>query len=120
MESFSIARITKSPAVFDKTKLNWVNGQHLKALPAAESAALIAGYLQRSGALTAAEGPVAAKAVALVAGSCELVSDAVSALEAILSYPLAATVADEKARAARAGGRAGRGSARRGRVCPEP
>ena len=30
---FSLERITKSPAVFDKVKLAWMNGQHLKALP---------------------------------------------------------------------------------------
>lgn len=32
-EAFSIERITKSPAVFDKVKLAWMNGQHLRALP---------------------------------------------------------------------------------------
>ena len=32
-EKFSLDRITKSAAVFDKTKLAWMNGQHLRALP---------------------------------------------------------------------------------------
>ena len=32
-EKFSLERITKSPAVFDKTKLSWMNGQYLRALP---------------------------------------------------------------------------------------
>jgi glutamyl/glutaminyl-tRNA synthetase len=35
-EAFSIERITKSPAVFDKVKLAWMNGQHLRVLPAEE------------------------------------------------------------------------------------
>jgi glutamyl/glutaminyl-tRNA synthetase len=35
-EAFTIERITKSPAVFDKVKLSWMNGQHLRALPAEE------------------------------------------------------------------------------------
>ena len=35
-EAFSIERIIKSPAVFDKAKLSWLNGQHLRALPQAE------------------------------------------------------------------------------------
>ncbi|GAB4281455.1 MAG: glutamate--tRNA ligase [Candidatus Rifleibacteriota bacterium] len=32
-ECFSLERISKSPGVFDKTKLIWMNGQHLRALP---------------------------------------------------------------------------------------
>ena len=32
-EKFSLDRITKSAAVFDKTKLSWMNGQYLRALP---------------------------------------------------------------------------------------
>jgi len=32
-DKFSLERITKSPAVFDKTKLSWMNGQYLRALP---------------------------------------------------------------------------------------
>jgi hypothetical protein len=30
---FCLERITRSPAVFDKVKLDWMNGQHLRALP---------------------------------------------------------------------------------------
>ena len=36
-EKFSLDRITKSAAVFDKTKLAWMNGQHLRALPDAQA-----------------------------------------------------------------------------------
>lgn len=35
-EAFEVERITKSPAVFDKVKLSWMNGQHLRMLPADE------------------------------------------------------------------------------------
>lgn len=28
--AFDLSRITKSPAVFDKVKLAWMNGQHLR------------------------------------------------------------------------------------------
>ena len=35
-EAFTVERITKSAAVFDKTKLSWMNGQHLRALPKEE------------------------------------------------------------------------------------
>jgi len=30
---FSLERITKSAAVFDKVKFAWMNGQHIKMLP---------------------------------------------------------------------------------------
>jgi glutamyl-tRNA synthetase len=36
-KAFSLERITKSPAVFDKVKLSWMNGQHLRSLPAEEA-----------------------------------------------------------------------------------
>lgn len=33
IETFDIARIGKAPAMFDETKLAWLNAQHIKALP---------------------------------------------------------------------------------------
>ena len=33
IEKFNIARIGKAPAMFDETKLLWLNAQHIKALP---------------------------------------------------------------------------------------
>lgn len=35
-QKFSLERITKSAAVFDKVKLSWMNGQHIKLLPEEE------------------------------------------------------------------------------------
>jgi glutamyl-tRNA synthetase len=40
-KAFSLERITKSPAVFDKVKLSWVNGQHLRSLPHDEVGSLV-------------------------------------------------------------------------------
>ena len=34
IECFKLERISKSPGVFDHAKLTWMNGQHLRALPA--------------------------------------------------------------------------------------
>ncbi len=36
IESFSLERIQSKPAVFDTDKLEWMNGQYLSAIPAAE------------------------------------------------------------------------------------
>ena len=33
VERFTLERVTKSPAVFDFQKLEWLNGEHLRALP---------------------------------------------------------------------------------------
>ena len=48
-DAFSLDRVTKSPAVFDMKKLRWVNGQHLRALPPDEFAALLAPQLHELG-----------------------------------------------------------------------
>ncbi|KAJ1473166.1 hypothetical protein T484DRAFT_1637357 [Baffinella frigidus] len=33
IQAFDLTRVTASPAMFDMTKLRWINGQHLRALP---------------------------------------------------------------------------------------
>ncbi len=48
---FSLERITKSPAVFDKVKLSWMNGQHLRALPEEQLLPMIAQRWAAAGAL---------------------------------------------------------------------
>jgi hypothetical protein len=32
MQAFDLSRVTPSPAMFDLTKLKWLNGQHLRAM----------------------------------------------------------------------------------------
>jgi len=45
IRQFSIDHITKSPAVFDNDKLNWMNRQYMKACPPSRLAELAAPYL---------------------------------------------------------------------------
>lgn len=61
------------PPVFDKTKLAWMNGQHLRALPEEELRAEVGARWVASGLLKTADGPFAAAALALVQNSLELV-----------------------------------------------
>jgi len=96
--AFSLDRITKSAAVFDKQKLSWVNGQHLRALLPAEAARLLGSALAQAGLVAAADDAFAARAIALLAPSCELVVDAPAQLRAVLGYGLG--VAAEEAEAA--------------------
>lgn len=92
-KKFGLDRITKSPAVFDKVKLGWMNGQFLKALPAEEQSAMLAGALVSGGLLKSADSPFAQKALALVKEKLELVSDAEGEVRKLLAYPLKETVA---------------------------
>ena len=49
IELFSLEGIQKKPAVFDTAKLEWMNGQYLSALPAAELEAPVRRELGRMG-----------------------------------------------------------------------
>lgn len=63
-----------TPSVFDKTKLSWMNGQHLRALPEEEMRAMIGGGWAASGLLARTDSPFVAAALALVQNSLELVT----------------------------------------------
>jgi glutamyl-tRNA synthetase len=49
MRLFTLDGIQKKPAVFDTTKLEWMNGQYLSALPAAELLPPVRRELERMG-----------------------------------------------------------------------
>ncbi|CAD7695641.1 unnamed protein product, partial [Ostreobium quekettii] len=96
-DKFSIDRITKSGAVFDKTKLAWMNGQHLRTMPTDEVRPLLIDVWQTSGLLKGSDGTFIDRAVELVKDSLELVKDGDAKLRALLSYPLEETVNSSKA-----------------------
>eukprot|EP00242_Pyramimonas_sp_CCMP2087_P002912 CAMPEP_0198230630 /NCGR_PEP_ID=MMETSP1445-20131203/114764_1 /TAXON_ID=36898 /ORGANISM="Pyramimonas sp., Strain CCMP2087" /LENGTH=581 /DNA_ID=CAMNT_0043911187 /DNA_START=416 /DNA_END=2161 /DNA_ORIENTATION=- len=93
-EIFSLERITKSAGVFDKVKLSWMNGQHLKAMPEEEQTAMIGLELFKAGVLKSADSAAAAEAmIALVRDSLELVVGVDEKVKPILGYPLRETMA---------------------------
>jgi glutamyl-tRNA synthetase len=49
VERFTLDRVNSSPAVFDPQKLEWLNGEHLRALPADAYADAVLGQLRRQG-----------------------------------------------------------------------
>ena len=53
-ERFSLERVNASPGVFDAEKLEWLNGEHLRALPPEEFTAILQGYLTDRGSPLAA------------------------------------------------------------------
>jgi glutamyl-tRNA synthetase len=55
IERFTLERVSRSPARFDETKLRWLNGIYIRALPPAELARALAEYLVREGIAGPAE-----------------------------------------------------------------
>lgn len=95
-EKFSLERITKSPAVFDLTKLSWMNGQHLKGLAPEQFGAMIAAALVEAGLARSTDSAFATGAAAMVAKSLERLGDAPAEVSKVLAYPLEQTLASEE------------------------
>ncbi|XP_039001859.1 glutamate--tRNA ligase, chloroplastic/mitochondrial-like isoform X2 [Hibiscus syriacus] len=100
VEKFSIGRVNKSGAVFDSTKLRWMNGQHLRALPSEELSKLIGERWNSTGLLTESEGPFIDEAVQLLKDGIDLVTDSDTALSNLLSYPLRDTLTSSEGKPA--------------------
>ncbi|KAF7841395.1 glutamate--tRNA ligase, chloroplastic/mitochondrial [Senna tora] len=97
VEKFTIQRVNKSGAIFDSTKLRWMNGQHLRALPSEDLTNLIGERWKVSGILTISEGPFVDEAVHLLKDGIDLITDADKALNNLLSYPLHSTLLSDEA-----------------------
>lgn len=92
VEKFSIDRVNKGGAIFDSTKLRWMNGQHLRSLPSEELTKLIGERWKNTGILTQSDGPFVEEAVAQLKDGIDLITDSDKALSNLLSYPLYATL----------------------------
>ncbi|CAJ1948807.1 unnamed protein product [Sphenostylis stenocarpa] len=97
VEKFTIERVNKSGAIFDSTKLRWMNGQHLRARHSDELTKVIGEYWKTSGILTVSAGPFVDEAVQLLKDGIDLINDADKALANLLSYPLHSTLQSDEA-----------------------
>jgi len=87
VKQFRIDRVNKSPAVFDVTKLNFINRHYLKSSPSAPQ--LLTQELQRAGWMPSGSGEHWARRVAdTVAPSVDTATQLSSALENVLAFPL--------------------------------
>ncbi|KAL3624328.1 Glutamate--tRNA ligase, chloroplastic/mitochondrial [Castilleja foliolosa] len=93
VDKFTIERVNKSGAIFDSTKLRWMNGQHLRSLPSEELTKLIGERWKSTGILTESRGSFVQEAVELLKDGIELITDADKALSNLLTYPLYSTLA---------------------------
>ncbi|KAJ6708301.1 GLUTAMATE--TRNA LIGASE [Salix viminalis] len=99
VEKFSIGRVNKSGAVFDSTKLRWMNGQHLRALPSEQLNKLVGERWKSTGILIQSEGPFIEEAVQLLKDGIEVVTDSEKVISNLLSYPLHATLSSPEGKA---------------------
>ncbi|KAL1554539.1 Glutamate--tRNA ligase, chloroplastic/mitochondrial [Salvia divinorum] len=98
VDKFTIERVNKSGAVFDSTKLRWMNGQHLRSLPSENLTKLIGERWRIIGVLTESEGSFIEEAVELLKDGIDLIPDADNVLKTLLSYPLHSTLASPEGR----------------------
>nr|XP_043612692.1 glutamate--tRNA ligase, chloroplastic/mitochondrial [Erigeron canadensis] len=98
VEKFSIDRVNKSGAIFDSTKLRWMNGQHLKALPMEELIKTVGTQWRSAGILNESEGPFIEDAFKLLEGGIDVITDAEKLLSDLLSYPFHATLSSSEGR----------------------
>ena len=109
VDKFSLERITKSAAVFDKTKLSWVNAQHLRALDDADLSSRLSEAWVEAGVFGPSgdggkRGEEAQALVGSFVSMCKETFDttagSVSVFEDICSYPLDTTLESSKAKKA--------------------
>ena len=66
VERFTLERVNRSPGVFDPEKLEWLNGEHLRAMSPDAFAAALQEYLRSSGSALATQPERVAQAAPLV------------------------------------------------------
>jgi len=59
-DAFSLEAIQKKPAIFDPTKLEWMNGQYISAMPTSELLPIVARELEKMGVHPASPGALTA------------------------------------------------------------
>ncbi len=88
IQSFDLSRVTPSPALFDMTKLKWINGQHLRAMPVDKFADMVSDVLVKDGVLSAPSKEFGLVSSAMVQEKCELINDAATIIKDVLGYQL--------------------------------
>ncbi|OEL15231.1 Glutamate--tRNA ligase, chloroplastic/mitochondrial [Dichanthelium oligosanthes] len=98
VEKFTISRVNKSGAVFDATKLKWMNGQHLRSFPPDELIKAVEDRWKKTGILQESESGFAKEAAELLKDGIDLITEADAALTNLLSYPLHDTLSSDEAK----------------------
>ncbi|KAA3618115.1 MAG: glutamate--tRNA ligase [Calditrichaeota bacterium] len=84
IEEYDFSRVSKSPAVFNVEKLEWMNGTYIRALDIAELTDLCLPYLQSAG-YRLPERAVLEQIVSLVQENLERLKDSIEKLEFVFA-----------------------------------
>jgi glutamyl-tRNA synthetase len=76
VEAFDLHRLTKSGAIFDRTKLDWMNGYYIRQLPVPDLARRLVPFLERAGLADANDLPYIERLVPLVQERLKVLSEA--------------------------------------------
>ncbi len=82
IEAFDISGISKSPSIFDRTKLEWLNGEYIRLLEPAEFAKMARPYIEK-----AVKNTDVAKLAALVQPRCLRLTDIGEQLDFVDALP---------------------------------
>lgn len=94
LQNFTMDRMSKVAAIFDKDKFRWVNGHHLRLLDDAQAEQLIGGELVRAGLVRRASGEFVHRAALLLRDRISVLADAAEELRAVLAYGLREVLAE--------------------------
>ncbi|XP_051125591.1 glutamate--tRNA ligase, chloroplastic/mitochondrial [Andrographis paniculata] len=99
VSKFTIERVNKTGAVFDSTKLRWMNGQYLRSLPPENLTEMIGNRWKSTGVVTESGGSFIEEAVHLLKDGIDVITDADKAISNLLSYPLHTTLTSPEGKA---------------------
>jgi nondiscriminating glutamyl-tRNA synthetase len=88
IEQFNYDRLHSAPAVFDPVKLNWVNSQHLRALPEEELWKLVEPFLNEAGLKLPEDMPWRLRALSVYKTGMNTLKDAVEAFRPLSETPI--------------------------------
>jgi len=96
VEAFTMDRMSKVAAIFDKDKFKWVNAHHLRLLSDDELVQSVGEELVRNGAVREASGDFVGRASMLLKDRISVLSEATEELRNIMGYDLDGMLACDK------------------------
>jgi len=98
LDAFTLDRMSKVAAIFDKDKCKWVNGHHIRLLPDDRAEELIGGELVTQGLVKDATGEFVSRASALLRDRIGTLVEAGEELKGMMAYDLEGMLAADKAK----------------------
>lgn len=94
IRAFALDRVNAAPAVFDETKLRWLNGQYIHQLDAAALAEKAEPFMRAEGYVTGASPQFMEAAARVAATSMNTLADVTAAVRFVFHWDVAELMAD--------------------------